>query len=93
MDRWFWYELARLTDYCVCACTNGICVDIYKSIIIAIRRSNWKKVADFLPSNTLETIGTYFCRNCAIAMSASNHRRINDNDCSFVNFPKLSAYS
>jgi hypothetical protein len=39
----------------------------------------------------LDTIGTYFCRNCAIAISMSNHCRINNNDCSFVNFPQLSA--
>src|SRR5215467_2385850 len=79
------------TNYC--ACTSGICDETCSSSIIAIRRSSWKKVADFFPSSTLDTIGTYFCRRWAVSMSASNHRRINDRDCSFVNFPQLSAYS
>ena|SRR5215510_12555738 len=41
-----------------CSCTRGICDDTCSSNIIAMRRSNWKKVVVFLPSRTLATIGT-----------------------------------
>src|SRR5215467_8598044 len=86
-DTNFWRF--QFADYCSCSCTSGICDDTCSSIIIAMRRSNWKKVAVFFPSSTLDTFGTYFCRNCAVAMSMPNHCRINNKRLVVGQFPPI----